>query len=609
MITKITSANGDEYNVFFNDINDAFKTQAGEDAAEVIQIHSLAEYYAFIQEIVSLDKPKYFVLPLDEEPLDIDANTRVIKLPENFRRNGIAVQGEHLAENLFFRIDRYFDIQDLGANDLTIWIQWELPGVVGFRGFSQPWVKDIESQPGKLIFGWALPEVLTSIAGNLKFSVRFFKKTEEDDKVIYNFNTLPQTAKINASLNYDLNNTGVLYADETNAATILNRLTNSSIGGVEVGKPVFYVELPEEITSDIILTDEHPTTTLTVSAYPANKEFTTVEYTWCKDGSIDKNNSSIGFVNTLDDNANDDKRYFIKYPDTGEYKLVTTAEAAEALKTDRTLVYEEVSTLIVKSSGNYQVKAIAKKTFPAIDGVSQPEAQSPESFSKSWNFEKPSTFDVKTVGPNDTSQPAAEEGKMTYTSKIISEGAKPDITIIYPVVTDGQQSYASYSHVLYRGDDKDMANKEELAVSSEDPPKYTIDTEGYYQVKIIKKLNLAEESEESSAVWITNKATPPTLTLVTSEISVSPAPITFKASNLKPGYEYFYTWKKKASTSEPEVDYGEKKSFSVDSSEEVKELSITARDSGIYWVAVSARYNDDDATTISSEVSVYDPLV
>lgn len=607
MITKITSVNGDEYNVFFNDINDAFKAQAGEGATEVIQIHSLAEYYAFIEQVVGLGKVKYFALPLDEEPLDIDANTRVIKLPEGFRRNGIAVQGEHLAENLFFRIDRYFDIQDLGSDDLSIYIQWELPGTEGLRGISIPWVKDIESQPGKLIFGWALPEKLTSIAGNLKFSVRFFKL--EGGVITYNFNTLPQTAKINASFNYDLTNMDALEVDETDVDTILNRLTNSSIGGVEVGKPVFYVELPEEIAADIILTDEHPTTVLTVSAYPADKEFTSIEYTWFKDSDIVKQGSDTEFVNTIDTVIDDNKRYFVKAPDAEEYELVTTAEAAEALATDRTLVYEEVSTLTVESSGNYQVKAIAKKTFPSVGGITQPGASSPESFSKSWNFEEPSEFVIKSVGPDSTSQPAAEEGKMVYTGKIISEGTKPDITITYPVAASGQQRFATYSHKLYRGINESMADKVEVT-ASEDPLKYIdINTEGYYQVEVTKRLNLVNETSTSPVVWITHKATPPVLTLLTSTMSVGSDPIKVKVSGLNPKYTYFYTWKRKASASDAEADYGNRDQLlSVTNSNEEKELSITPLGSGIYWVAVSARYNGDDATSISPEVSVYSPL-
>jgi len=51
--------------------------------------------------------------------------------------------------------------------------------------------KDIESLPGKVIFGWPIYSKLTAAAGNVSFAVRFY--TIENDKLLYSFSTLPAT--------------------------------------------------------------------------------------------------------------------------------------------------------------------------------------------------------------------------------------------------------------------------------------------------------------------------------------------------------------------------------------------------------------------------------
>jgi hypothetical protein len=59
----------------------------------------------------------------------------------------------------------------------VIFIQWETPRDASgniIKSVSPAYIKDIESEPGKLIFGWALSDAITGTAGTLKFSVRFF---------------------------------------------------------------------------------------------------------------------------------------------------------------------------------------------------------------------------------------------------------------------------------------------------------------------------------------------------------------------------------------------------------------------------------------------------
>ena len=111
-------------------------------------ISSLQEYFSYIQELSSLDMT-YTVLPLDEEPFIIDANTRQITVPEAFKTNGISAQGDEISEIVYFRIDRFYDATDLGLK--KIYIEWTAPN--GDKGVSVPCVVDLDSEPNFIIFG------------------------------------------------------------------------------------------------------------------------------------------------------------------------------------------------------------------------------------------------------------------------------------------------------------------------------------------------------------------------------------------------------------------------------------------------------------------------
>ena len=140
----------------------------------MLGITTLEEYFSWIRNLGNISK-KYTVLPLDEDHFEINANTRAINIPASFKKNGVAVQGDDLAEVLYFKIDRYFDYMDL--NNCDIYIQWETPKSADgttIKSASPAYIRDIESEPGKLIFGWALSDAITANSGTLKFSVRFF---------------------------------------------------------------------------------------------------------------------------------------------------------------------------------------------------------------------------------------------------------------------------------------------------------------------------------------------------------------------------------------------------------------------------------------------------
>ena len=65
------------------------------------------------------------------------------------------------------------EIMERHKDNADIFIQWQQKDEE--PGLSNEWVRDIESDPDYLIFGWALDRSITEIAGPLKFSIRLLK--------------------------------------------------------------------------------------------------------------------------------------------------------------------------------------------------------------------------------------------------------------------------------------------------------------------------------------------------------------------------------------------------------------------------------------------------
>ena len=215
MITKYNEKSHDDYRKLYEDID---KASNGE-----IQIDNLESFFGYIQEIGELDK-KFLRLPLDEPLFEIDANSRKITIPSDFAANGLSVQGDHLAETVFFSIDRYFDYMDL--NNCNIRINWKIGDI---SGQSVNFSKSVDAEPGKIIFGWPVAKDLTGKSGTLSFAVEFY--IERDNVISYSLNTLISTINIKEGLVL-INPTVINVNDD-----ILNMLSNSSFGEGEAEVP------------------------------------------------------------------------------------------------------------------------------------------------------------------------------------------------------------------------------------------------------------------------------------------------------------------------------------------------------------------------------------
>lgn len=148
------------------------------------------------------------MLPLDEDYFEIKADERKIYVPKIFEK-GIGVQGDMMAETIIFRINRFFDAVDLHTCD--IWVQWERVKDPSAKFVTQLNSDEaaklvVLSEDGEfLLFGWSISQLVAEVAGQIKFSIRFIKESE-DGQLQYSFSTTPATLTVNPGLDYDIHN-------------------------------------------------------------------------------------------------------------------------------------------------------------------------------------------------------------------------------------------------------------------------------------------------------------------------------------------------------------------------------------------------------------------
>lgn len=239
MVTYIDSKNASQYHILFDKATELLKEKKPQDIADIFSqfqmswdtfnISTLNEYYAYLTVLKNLakedDEKKFFLrLPLDEDLFEIDANTREITVPEAL--SSVGVQGDELAEIVYFSIDRFFDRTDLADKDIYIAIQWEVTNLDGetIRGFSRNFGKDIETIPNKIIFGWPISHEITDVPGNIRFAVRFYSY-DENNEFNYSLATLPATIRIQPSLDLDV----ISMREVDYGEQILSRVTSSGI--------------------------------------------------------------------------------------------------------------------------------------------------------------------------------------------------------------------------------------------------------------------------------------------------------------------------------------------------------------------------------------------
>lgn len=239
-------------------------------------ITTLDEYFNWIG-FLKLGGIKFIMLPLYEMingMFEIDANTRTINIPAEFKKNGIAVQGDRNAELLWFKIDRYFDIHDFAADTVTIEINWEN------KNMKMPYkVTQILPYEGKLYFCWNLSKNATNISGPLKFSIHIFNEA-------FDFYTQSASVNINNGLNFE----GQQVEYDDGLDSLLAGLNNSpTVGGiVSASKPYFIEGHTLPIYADL---DEN--NQIVLHGLAASDDTGIITYNWFWTPEEEKNKNKI----------------------------------------------------------------------------------------------------------------------------------------------------------------------------------------------------------------------------------------------------------------------------------------------------------------------------
>lgn len=519
MITKITEVNQQLYHNLFSDIND---TIGGD-----LKIVKLEDYFLNLEVIKAYVKEKndkdYFLrLPTDEEIFKIDANTRKINVPSVFRSNGIGVVGDNYAETLWFKIDKYFDIQDLGTDSISIRIYWELPGTK-IKGYSIPQYKDVWSEAGQLIFGWVIPELLTENPGNLLFSVRFF----EDEDGGYEFNTLSQTVKISSTL-YNKNN--VYKTDSTDRKTVLERLANSTASAIVISRPKFSIELPNPIGQNDLI--DKGNALIKVSAY-AGRDINRIDYVWYQGGNKIESPEieEIWLETNYNEGVNLNKIYYL---DMNNDSMCDDNDELENRFEQKLPVYEKGVQFKVANTGSYQVKATAIVSRE-VEGEDK-EFKGPSEYSMVWTFEKPKDFLAEQINFSVT-----ENGIISNDSNATN---KPTINIAFPI-EEGQQQFATWEAQLY----KDGVSLGQITSS------YEVTSEGNYSAEVRKILNKEATSPVNTKVLnVQNAAIPATVRLADGQSDTIGLGSTVELSftNIDSiDHSYIYQWQISPSKTNP----------------------------------------------------------
>lgn len=217
-----------------------------------VDIQNLAQYFHYMKDLTQIDvaknELKFTKLPLDEAHFMIDLNKREITVPDDFKKNGVSVRGDEIAEIVYFEVDRYYDATDLNEQDIII----EWVNANGQKGYSRPYGKDVDLVPGKIVFGWPLSSKITAKEGNVQFAIRFYNAddTAGASGIVFSLSTLMQTVKINTTIDIklkDILDKSVEILEDNTLDIIAARAINSkNENGAKPGVPVIFY-LGEEL--------------------------------------------------------------------------------------------------------------------------------------------------------------------------------------------------------------------------------------------------------------------------------------------------------------------------------------------------------------------------
>ena len=243
MITKV---NGNNYEELFRAAERQLVLPEG-------SIDSIHKYLDVISDIkVRSDSNNYNLLRLpveaDEPLFEIDANTREITVPGVFKTNGLTVEGDVLAEIVYFKMARFFDMMDLyrfanqGVQTTNVhegphtYIEWQnLSSKDPDHQRGVDFAYAMTCDDNYIYFGWPLADKVSGDSGNIQFAVRFLEI--EDGQIKYNYSTKIASCEIKTTLNFDFSD-GSIRADSWEELLYNRPIYSSVINSTESPAPI-----------------------------------------------------------------------------------------------------------------------------------------------------------------------------------------------------------------------------------------------------------------------------------------------------------------------------------------------------------------------------------
>lgn len=216
-----------------------------------------SEYYASkLQELENLDYIEREIIPENEPVFNVFLNTRKIKVPDEFKT--LAVEGDNLAETVWFTLDRYFDGQDLAQPSKKWAVQYvNALGEENLSPITYKYVGDRNQNLGgssdsyeddkapsddiknetTLKLGWTIHYDITKAAGLITIALRCYEP-DKTDKLAYNLGTEPVTLTIKKGLNItDQNNANLMNPPRDNLSELVSKIQalyeNNTLTGLD----------------------------------------------------------------------------------------------------------------------------------------------------------------------------------------------------------------------------------------------------------------------------------------------------------------------------------------------------------------------------------------
>lgn len=533
MITKDTSLNSE----LFKRANSLL----GYDESNPKYINHIDEYFQNLGSIKeklqeqNLNDISYFMLPIDEPLFEINANTRSITIPDAFK-TGISVQGDEVAETIFFSIDRYFDTTDFYDDYIIPVIQWKYADETGVGAYhlsaatGKIVMVDESSKTGgtiKVVFGWPISSEVTARATNIQFSVRFYTIVNDKGELItewekysdgqleYSFSTLNAVTKINPSLDVKMNEGAFSYDNKNHL--IWQRMRNSKPADLNLQAINPIIEYFDPKAGTFADLDETGYLTLKVKPiYPSGTVATRIGQQIYEIWRIDQNNNeklyASGTAASIYDIINDGEEGFdidyIPVPKSEKERNSTDLYFKQVTLEDGSIdyqIYDEKELIdgLFKRVQTYKIDTAGKYYVNIINKINDTN--------KANNMTKPFEIALPT-------NPVVGESKDDkYDNYILRFVVDDDgietpevipVTLTLSAVDTDEGSTLTYN--WYRSENENGENKVLLTNIPQEVIAFNVNQPGYYYLEAINYRNNAEAKVLSkNGIRVTYPATIP----------------------------------------------------------------------------------------------------